>query len=180
MCAKRSSQQIVLGHFLRVSLRLIDCDIHTLMWHICIKLVFRRNNRYTFYAFIPWCILLISWLLHFWREYIPHMVMCYWICAIIQRWLQYSVGWSHAWLTSSVGYQLKGQKFNTVLRAFLNVDCSAENFTSSTQHYKPLKMRAQILIKKNVMMDMQMTHVSYNLNNFSTDMSSIIGDWSHV
>ena len=27
---------------------------------------------------------------------------------------------------------------------------------------------------------MQMTHLSYNLNNFSTDMSSVIGDWSHV
>ena len=42
----------------------------------------------TFYAFIPWCVLLISWLLRFWREYIHRMVMCYWICAIIQRWLQ--------------------------------------------------------------------------------------------
>jgi len=41
-------------------------------------------------------------------------------------------------------------------------------------------MRAQILIKKNVMMDMQMTHLSYNLNNFSKDMSSVIGDWSHA
>jgi len=71
---------------------------------------------------------------------------------------------------------MKGQKFNAVLQAFLTVDCSAENFTSSTQHYKPLKMRAQFLIKKNVMMDVQMTHLSYNLNNFSTDLSSVIGD----
>ena len=67
-----------------------------------------------------------------------------------------------------------------MLRAFSNVDCSAENFTSSTQHYKPLKIRAQVLIKKYVMMDVQMTHLSYNLNNFSTNMSSMIGDWSHV
>jgi len=37
-------------------------------------------------------------------------------------------------------------------------------------------MRVKILIKKNVMMDMQMTHLSYNLNNFSTHMSSMIGD----
>jgi len=42
----------------------------------------------TFYAFIPWCVLLLSWLLRFWRKSIHHMVMCYWICAIIQRWLQ--------------------------------------------------------------------------------------------
>ena len=34
--------------------------------------------------------------------------------------------------------------------------------------------------KKNVMMDVQMAHLSYNLNNFSTDMSSMIGDWNHV
>jgi len=38
----------------------------------------------------------------------------------------------------------------------------------------------QVLIKKYVMMDVQMTHLSYNLNNFSTVMSSVIGDWSHV
>ena len=43
-----------------------------------------------------------------------------------------------------------------------------------------LKIRAQILIKKNVMMDTQMTHLSSNVNNFSTDMSSMISDWSHV
>ena len=89
-------------------------------------------------------------------------------------------GGSHAWLVSSVEYQLKGQKFNAVLRAFLNVDCGAENFTSSTQHYKPFKLRAQVLIKKYVMMDVQMTHLRYNFNNFSMDMSSMIGDWSHV
>jgi len=52
---------------------------------------------------------------------------------------------------------------------------AAESFTSSTQHYKPLKIRAQILIKQNVMLDMLMTHLSYNLKSFSTDMSSIFG-----
>jgi len=29
--------------------------------------------------------------------------------------------------------------------------------------------------KQNAMLDMQMTHLSYILHNFSTDMSSVIG-----
>ena len=42
----------------------------------------------TFYALIPWCVLLILWFWRFWETYNHHMVMCYWICAIIQPWLQ--------------------------------------------------------------------------------------------
>jgi len=90
------------------------------------------------------------------------------------------IGWLKPCLTGiECWIPAERSKFNAVLRAVLNVDCSAENFTSSTQHYKHLKI-AQILIKKNVMMDMQKTHFSYNLNNFWTDMSSLIDDWSHV
>ena len=80
MCAKRSSHILFWVISCEFPLGLLDCNIHPRMWHICIKLVFRQNNWYTFYAFIPWCILLISWLLRFWRKYVHHKVMCYWIC----------------------------------------------------------------------------------------------------